>query len=253
MAVELGLTPDSRWQSDTTGLVGAARRAGFSTLGLSAARVDEGAAAAFKSAGLRCHELLALVLTEDGPATVSSAEQLAESAALIGAQWVLTSLRATLTDATADTIRRCAAIVAQAGAGLAIEFSPLGPVRSITAGLEIVQAAGAGRAGLLIDSWHFSFGDSTWEDLETVPLEQIAYVQFDDALEPVSDDLMDETLNRRAMPGEGVLELDRFAGTLLGRGWEGLVSVEVLSGDLQALSIDDFARAAHDSALRYFS
>jgi sugar phosphate isomerase/epimerase len=117
----------------------------------------------------------------------------------------------------------------------------------------MVEAAGADKAGLLIDSWHFSFGDSTWEDLETVPLDRIAYVQFDDALRPVSDDLMDETLNRRAMPGAGFLELDRFAGTLLDRGWEGLVSVEVLSSELQALSIDDFARAAHDSTRRYFS
>jgi sugar phosphate isomerase/epimerase len=34
-------------------------------------------------------------------------------------------------------------------------------------------------------------------------------------------------LHRRAIPGEGILELDPFARTLLDRGYDGIVSVEV--------------------------
>ena len=47
-----------------------------------------------------------------------------------------------------------------------------------------------------------------------------------------------ETLHRRALPGEGILELDRFATTLLDRGWDGTVSVEVLSAELRELPVD---------------
>ena len=38
----------------------------------------------------------------------------------------------------------------------------------------------------MIDSWHFCFSDNTWDDLATVPLDDIAYLQFTDALEPES-------------------------------------------------------------------
>ena len=63
---------------------------------------------------------------------------------------------------------------------------------------------------MLIDAWHFSFGDSTWDDLASVPLDRIAYVQFDDTLAPESDNLLADAMDRRALPGEGVLDLDRF-------------------------------------------
>jgi sugar phosphate isomerase/epimerase len=252
MAVELALTADSRWDISTEDLVEAARQAGFSALGIPADRVDARAVTAFKAAGLRCHEVLALVLEDDEDAMLRWAGQLAEAAAVIEAQWVLTVFRCGLTDTTARVIEQCAARFAEAGAGMAVEFSPLGPVMSIGAALEIVEVAGATRAGLLIDSWHFSFGDSTWDDLAQVPLDQIAYVQFDDAPALVSEDLIEETMERRLMPGDGILELDRFASTLLGRGWEGLVSVEVLNRDMRALPVPEFARLAHDAAARFW-
>ena len=108
------------------------------------------------------------------------------------------------------------------------------------------------RAGVVIDSWHFFRGESSWQDLETVPLSRIAYVQFSDATAAVSDDVLDETMNRRVMPGDGGFELDRFASTLLGRGWEGLVSVEVLSRDLGRLPVAEFARLAWESTSPYW-
>jgi sugar phosphate isomerase/epimerase len=54
------------------------------------------------------------------------------------------------------------------------------------------------------------------------------------------------------LPGEGVLELDRFAGTLLDRGWDGLVSVEVLSAELRALPVDVLVRRLHDTTARFW-
>lgn len=252
MPVELGLTPDNRWDIDVAALVEAAGSAGFEALGLLGSRADESAALAYRSRGLRCHELMALLVTEEPDATTSAAESLAAAAATMGAPWVNTVFRAPATGETARVIERCAAIFAEAGSGMAVEFSPLGPVTSIRAGLEVVEIAGAGRAGLMIDTWHFSFGESTWDDLAEVPLERIAYIQFDDALAPESDRMMRETLHRRAMPGDGILELDRFSSTLLGRGWEGVVSVEVLSSELRALPVDEFARRAYETTARFW-
>ena len=252
MSVELGLTPDGRWDIGVADLATAAAGAGFSAVGMAGRHADAAGAAALAAVGLRCHELLALVVTPDEEATLSRARRLAEAAAVMSAQWVLTTFAAPLGAETRPLIEACAAMFAEAGSRMAVEFSPLGAVTSITSGLAVVEAAGAGRAGVMIDSWHFFRGDSSWEQLDRVPLDRIAYVQFCDAPPPVSDNGMHETMHRRAMPGDGTFELDRFASTLLDRGWAGLVSVEVLSAELHELGVPEFARMAYRSTARYW-
>jgi sugar phosphate isomerase/epimerase len=253
MPVELALTPDSRWDTEIDGLVEATANAGFAALGILADRAGEETVAALDAAGLRCHEILALVVRPDEAETLAAAGRLAEAAATMHARWVLTTFRAELNRETGQLIQRCAAMFADAGARMAVEFSPLGPVTSISKGLEIVEVAGPDRAGLMIDSWHFSFGDSTWDDLAQVPLDRIAYVQFTDALAPESDDLMHETINRREVPGRGVLELERFASLLRARGWEGLVSVEVLSSQLREVPVLDLVKRLRDATYPYWA
>jgi sugar phosphate isomerase/epimerase len=137
---------------------------------------------------------------------------------------------------------------------MAVEYTPLGAIPSIGDGMEAVRAASrGGRAGLMIDSWHFGFSDNTWEDLAAVPIDDIAYLQFTDALEPeYRDRMIRESLHRRALPGEGVLELDRFATTLLEMGYDGIVSVEVLSAELRELPVDALVRRLHDTSARYW-
>lgn len=251
MTVQLALTPDGRWEFAVAELVTSARRAGFTAVGIDADRVDAEAVAAYSETGLTCHEALALVVTDDAAATIAAAEILAERAHSVGATWVLTVFTA---PPPSELIARCARLFDAAGAGVAVEFSPLGPISTIGDGLDVVRAArSGGRAGLMIDSWHFSFSDSGWEQLAAVPLDDIAYVQFTDALEPEDRDrLIRETLHRRALPGDGVLDLDRFAATLLDRGWHGVVSAEVLSAELRTLPVDDLVRRLYDTTARFW-
>jgi len=254
VSVRLAITPDGRWAYSTDELVAAASAAGITALGISADRVDDAAAAAYAAAGLDCHEVLALVFGDDETTTLEDAERLAAAADTMGAAWVLTVFTTPVTPERTKTLRRCAAMLTEAGAGMAVEYSPLGPVASIADALTVLRAAqSGGRAGLLIDSWHFSFSDSSWDDLAAVPLEDIAYVQFTDALAPESERLVRETLHRRALPGDGVLELDRFAGSFLDRGWDGIVSVEVLSAELRSLPVDEVVRRIRDSCTPFWS
>ena len=252
-AVQLALTPDSRWDISTPALLDAARGAGYSAVGLPAARATAEVAAAYRAGGLRCHEVMALVVGEDQSATISSAERLAEAASVVGAAWVLTVFRSDPAHGLASTIRTCAAIFARAGARMAVEFSPLGPVGSMAAGLEVVAMAGAERAGVVIDSWHFCCADPGWDELSCVPLECVAYVQFSDGLPPETDNRMRETLDRRALPGQGVFDLRRFVATLRDRGWRGLVSVEVLSEEMRRLPVPEFARLAYAATASYWT
>ena len=61
---------------------------------------------------------------------------------------------------------------------------PIGELNSISAAVSVVDDVGYGRASLMIDTFHFSRGRSTWAELESFPLESLGYVQFDDALPP---------------------------------------------------------------------
>jgi sugar phosphate isomerase/epimerase len=232
-------------------MVRAAHAAGFTALGMVSGRFDAGARAILEAAGLRCHELLGLQV-RDAASALAMSERLAEDAAALDAAWVLTTFEVGLSSEIAKAVAGCAAMFAEAGAGLAVEFSPLGPVATIEDGLAIVAATGAERAGIVIDSWNFCFGTGTWDDLARTPLETIAYVQFADALAPLGVPNFEEAMTRRALPGAGVLDLGRFAATLRDRGWDGVVSMQVLSDQLRELPIDEFARRVHDSATRYW-
>jgi sugar phosphate isomerase/epimerase len=86
-----------------------------------------------------------------------------------------------------------------------------------------------------------------------VPLDDIAYLQFTDALEPeYRERMIRESLHRRALPGEGVLELTRFAATFLDRGWDGTVSVEVLSAQLRELPVDVLVERLYTTTAAYW-
>ena len=75
-------------------------------------------------------------------------------------------------------------------------------------------------------------------------------VQFTDGL-PAGDDRA-ATMNRRAVPGEGELALVEFVDFVRARGFDGLVSLEVLSETDRARSVDEFARSCYDTTRRYW-
>jgi len=250
--VQLALTPDGKWDVATADLVSAASAAGFGAVGINADRVDAGAVEAYAANEVRCHELLAFIVGDDESAMMASAEQLADRAQAIGTDWVLTVFTHKV---PAKRIQRCAKLFDDAGAGIAVEYTPLGAIPTISDGMEYVRAAGlTARAGLMIDSWHFCFSSNTWEDLAAVPLDDIAYLQFTDALEPeFRERMIRESLHRRALPGEGILELNRFAAIFLDQGFDGTVSVEVLSAALRQLPVDELAARLYATTAAYWT
>jgi sugar phosphate isomerase/epimerase len=248
--------------ADLDRYVHAVAAAGFTAVSLgseqiAAAGVGPGAvetvAALVERSGLRCSDVLALTVRRDDEATVSAAREIAQTAGALGADFVLTLLYTKVSEESVDRLGRCAEIVRASGARLAVEFAPSGAIDSIAGALSVIDQIGSDQVGMLIDSWHFFRGPSEWPDLETVPLERIAFVQFDDALAPLTDDVMVETVNRRTWPGEGSLDLVRFANTLTGRGWDGMVSVEVLSSEHRQLDVGTFAQLAFQTTQPFWT
>jgi len=254
---------DSAWfggAPDLHRLVRAAAAAGFETIGLDvyslAAHAQAGGrpeevAGWLDAAGLRCAEIAALLIGPD-PAEVDA--QLALLEPMLRAlrpEWVLTNADVEPDARAAAELARCADRLGAHGARLAIEFLPFLRVRSIGGALELAERSGSD-AGVLVDTWHFFNGPDGWPELEALPLARLAYVQFDDHPPLASPDLREECIQRRVFPGEGVFDLQRFCRVLRGRGFDGLVSVEVLSQAWRGGDAEEFARRAFESSAPYW-
>ena len=203
--------------------------------------------------GMRCWEIAALDIGEEAT-TIEHASHVAEMAAVLRPDWILTNVSVSIDAAACATFEKVCDILEPVGARPAIEYLPFTPANRISAARTLVDHVGTDRARVLFDTWHHFRGPDEWSDLEAAPLDLVAYVQFDDALPARSDDLVAETLGRRTFPGEGEFDLDGYCARMKAKGFDGVVSVEILNdhwrgdGDLH-----EFARRAFDSSARFWS
>ena len=151
--MQLALTPDGRWDYPTADLVSAASAAGFTAVGINADRVDTAAVDAYAATGVRCHELLALVVSDDESATMTTAEQLADRAQTIRAEWVLTVFTAKVPVAR---IERCAKLFDDVGEGIAVEYTLLGAIPTIGDGMEYMLFQATAFLSYIGSRIHFS-------------------------------------------------------------------------------------------------
>jgi sugar phosphate isomerase/epimerase len=238
--------------------IDAAGAAGFDLMGIdggSIARFEaEGGNAAtvaahLAQAGLGCGAITGAGLLGAGPQSSDGLAHAATWAAALGAPFIQVNFGASGSVAEAALEEACR-IVAEIAPGvkLAIEYLPFTPLARVADTVALARHVGFDRAGALIDVWHHERGPDSWEDLAAVPLEAIAYVEFDDALPLASDDLMSETLSRRTFPGEGEFDLHRFADVIRGIGYNGPISVEVLSAEWRERDLKVFARRCAESS-----
>lgn len=201
---------------------------------------------------LRCPEIASFMIGSDRAQTESQLARFEPVVRALRPDWILVNCDERPNAQNAGELRRAADRLAPLGAGLAIEFLAISAVRSIADALELIERAGVSNAGVLVDTWHFFLGPDDWDSLASLPLERLAYVQFDDHPAIAGDDLRAETLDRRVFPGEGLFELDRFSRTLRARGFDGLVSVEVLSKAWRGGDAEAFARRAFETTAPYW-
>ncbi len=201
---------------------------------------------------LACLDLAGLTIGADEDRTKREADELLEMARALDAIWV----QVRVVDEVDDRIRSLFTWTADhfgaSGVGLAVEFSPLTRVKTSADARELLAAGGGDtRTGVIVDTWHFFRGDDGWPDLEQFPVDELAFVQFSDGL-AAGEDPGHDTLHRRALPGHGEFDLDRFSACLRAKAFRGPVSVEVLSEELRALPVEGFARRTMETSLAYW-
>ena len=207
-------------------------------------------AQACRDAGTRVYEIAALMVGADD--AEAGAREIAEYAAVLAPDWILTNVMAPVDDRVRDEFARCAQIIGEAGARLAVEYLPWTPVATAGAALDLVQSVPETGAKVLPDVWHHFRGTDDWDALDAIPLDAVAYVQFSDALPMASEDIVDETVSRRVFPGEGEFDLQAYCDHMRAKGFDGVVSVEVLSAAMRDMDLGVFTRRAYATAARFW-
>lgn len=103
-------------------------------------------------------------------------------------------------------------------------------VNSIGAALTIMEKSGHPDATIVLDPFHDFRGGAGCEDIAKLTASQIAVCHFDDApADPPPNEQRDPD---RVMPGEGIIDLNRFCELLREVDYSGWISLELFREDL---------------------
>jgi sugar phosphate isomerase/epimerase len=133
---------------------------------------------------------------------------------------------------------------AEVGLLVHLEWLAWSRVPDLETALQIVQLADRPNGGINVDAWHCARTGTTVEELLSVPAGRVLAIQVDDGPAAPEEDLIDATLHRRLLPGEGDFDLTGYLGALRTIGAEAPVGVEVFSDDLHSLGPAEAARRA---------
>lgn len=131
---------------------------------------------------------------------------------------------------------------------VALEFLPWSDIPDAATAWEIVRRADRKNGGILIDTWHYFRGAADPTQVRAIPGNRFVAIQFDDADATRVGTFMEDTIDRRRMPGEGAFDLVGFIRMLDDLGVDAPVSVEILSAEQRARPLAEAARLAHDSS-----
>lgn len=257
-----GRSPWYLEQLDTAETIEGAARAGFAFFApdtgslarwLADGRDEAALVRLMRDAGIGVGPLASCGMLDGGDAPLAQLAEAARWAQILGAEVLQVNVAAPTPAARRDAVERACAMLDGTGLKLAIEYLPITPLATLAETLDIVAHVGSARAGTLVDIWHHSRDPQGWETLAAAPLDAIAYVEFDDALPPQSEDLIVEMMDRRTFPGEGVLETERFAAAVRDKGYAGLVSIEVLNREWSTRPAAEFAARAYAASAPYWA
>jgi len=254
-SVFLGLEPTLLAQ------IAAAGAAGYDHIGVDVpsvlAHADAGVSSsalldAMAEAGITPYELNFWAILPDLDATRAGLASALDVFDALGAVWLQSVVMGPLDDGMVAVVRDATRELADRGARLAVEYLPNYPVCSIHDVLALNDAVGAPGLAVCIDAHHFFRGPDTFDDFDALPDGDLAFLQFCDALPLGEMDLSDAMVNGRAMPGDGEFPLDEFCRHSVARGYDGVVSVEILSSAWRSRPIDEFVTTSLDTTRASF-
>jgi sugar phosphate isomerase/epimerase len=247
--------------TDVPAWVDAAARAGFPLLGpdrwsieayLAGGGTLEALARLMRDAQVGCGFIGAAAVLGGGGDLTTDMQIALRAAQALGARFIQVNANAPDWPGQIAAMEEAAAVVKGSGVRIAVEFLPTMSLKGLNETVDLARHVGFENAGAQIDIWHHTRGPTTWSDLEAVELDAVTYLEFDDGPPMLGDDLLHELMERRVFPGEGEFETQRFADIFRGRGYDGMVSVEVLNGDWRKRDLREYAARAYETSAQYW-
>ncbi|HUK28148.1 MAG TPA: sugar phosphate isomerase/epimerase family protein [Candidatus Acidoferrales bacterium] len=137
------------------------------------------------------------------------------------------------------------------GVKLGLEFLGMKScsINNLPAAVETVKRVGKSNVGLVLDSFHIYASDSKFEDVAQLDPKQIFLVHVNDS-EPGERTILTDA--NRLYPGEGVIDLKRFASILRKLGYDDELSLELLRPAYWEQDAEQVAMKGRESMRRVF-
>ena len=161
--------------------------------------------------------------------------------------------RAVPIDRMVETFAALCDDAANAGTKVVIEILPWSNIPDIKAGLAVVAGANKSNGALLFDIWHVARGNIPYEDIASVPGKFIDYIEINDAAARSVGTLLEDTVLRRKLCGQGDLDVHRFLRCVKASGYDGPFGVEIISAEQRNRPLDEAAALSHSTALAQFA
>ncbi len=163
-----------------------------------------------------------------------------------GRSWPVDFMVERFGDICADTAGHC-------NAQVTIEIFPTTNIRELKTATAVVDGAGMANGGLLLDIWHMTRGGVAYADFATVPSQWIKAIELNDATADLVGDMMDDSSNRRCLPGEGEFDVPGFLRHVRETGYAGPYGVEIASAAHRKLPIAEAAQRSYDATISQFA
>lgn len=158
---------------------------------------------------------------------------------------------AEIIDESARVLNELADIAGKYNVGLAFEF--LGQtdcsVQTLDLDKKIIEKVNRENVGLVIDTFHFYAGNSTFEAIETLDPKKLFIFHINDAEDLPKADLTDA---HRLYPGEGILPIKEIKERFDKIGYDRMVSIEIFRPEYwekDAFEVAKKAKAATEKVL----
>ncbi len=216
----------------------------------------DGAAQVVKDSGLTVRAVEAAIGWTSGPSDNVTAEidGLIASAQDLGADIIGAACLGPIDDraAAVEGLASIAARAAQADMVISLEFLPWTGVPTMAAANDLIIDGGEVNATILLDTFHWMRqpGGPDIDLLRSVPGDRIAYVQLCEpsaAPDMPLDQVEDEAMHRRRLPGAGMVDYTAIWDALDHIGSDPFVAAEVFNDELLTTGRHSMAQVVHDA------
>lgn len=139
--------------------------------------------------------------------------------------------------------------VADVGALVCVEPAPFREIQTPAQALELVELVDHPATGLILDIWHVERMKVDLTSIAAIPGHRIVSVELDDAAAEVVGTMLDDTIERRMLPGEGSFDIAGFVAAVKSTGYTGPWGVEMISADFRALPVPEATRRAYQATV----